>query len=212
MSNNRFAALLEGTTRDPYRKKGFSNQDSGPHQRLNRERRDRYEYYNQSSKSNRTRPQVIPKDLFSASDFPDMLRSPSKDMTNKSTVTAMNYLNTVQSKEDEEIQIEQKAQLPPGWIELGKDSHKNKINLQSNQLVNELLNSNNNSDFIFTLNDKYINWFDNYIENWGYEEYETNYCFPNYDYDYFDKLDLEWLQQYESSSDDESYDYDLYDD
>ena len=75
-----------------------------------------------------------------------MLRSPSKDMTNKSTVTAMNYLNTVQSKEDEEIQIEQKAQLPPGWIELGNDSHKNKINLQSNQLVNELLNSNNNSD------------------------------------------------------------------
>jgi hypothetical protein len=35
----------------------------------------------------------------------------------------------------------------------------------------------------------YETWKKNYIETWGEEDYERNYRFPNYDYEYFDKLD-----------------------
>jgi len=32
----------------------------------------------------------------------------------------------------------------------------------------------------------YENWKKNYIEQWGYDEYEKNYRFPNYDYSYLE--------------------------
>jgi hypothetical protein len=35
----------------------------------------------------------------------------------------------------------------------------------------------------------YETWKANYIHLWGYDDYENNYKFPNYDYEYFDKLD-----------------------
>ena len=55
------------------------------------------------------------------------------------------------------------------------------------------------------LNNLYQSWLDNFIEQWGYEEYEDTYCFPNYDYDYFDNLDIKWYE--EESSEDELDDY-----
>ena len=39
------------------------------------------------------------------------------------------------------------------------------------------------------LAEMYETWKEYYIETWGYEDYERNYRFPNYDYEYFDKLD-----------------------
>ena len=40
--------------------------------------------------------------------------------------------------------------------------------------------------------DLYENWKQDYINTWGQEEYEHRYLFPNYDYEYFDKLDEEY--------------------
>jgi hypothetical protein len=39
------------------------------------------------------------------------------------------------------------------------------------------------------LADMYEKWKREYIENWGMDEYEHYYRFPNYDYEYFDRLD-----------------------
>jgi hypothetical protein len=39
------------------------------------------------------------------------------------------------------------------------------------------------------LAEMYETWKEYYIETWGYEDYERNYRFHNYDYEYFDKLD-----------------------
>jgi hypothetical protein len=68
----------------------------------------------------------------------------------------------------------------------------------------------------------YETWKANYIQLWGYDDYENNYKFPNYDYEYFDKLDyiyeMELLKQQEKEqekqreADAEYYDdkYDIY--
>jgi hypothetical protein len=39
------------------------------------------------------------------------------------------------------------------------------------------------------LNELYETWKADYIRLWGYDAYEYNYKFQNYDYEYFDKLD-----------------------
>lgn len=52
------------------------------------------------------------------------------------------------------------------------------------------------------LTDNYEKWKAEYIEMYGYDEYENNYRFPNYDYEYFDKLDEKYifeLEEYEET-------------
>lgn len=51
----------------------------------------------------------------------------------------------------------------------------------------------NANKILYKLTDSYIEWTDNYIETWGQEAYIDRYISPNYDYEYFDKLD----EQYE---------------
>jgi len=41
----------------------------------------------------------------------------------------------------------------------------------------------------YALVEAYDKWKKQYIEDFGYDDYEHNYLFPNYDYEYFDKLD-----------------------
>ena len=70
------------------------------------------------------------------------------------------------------------------------------------------------------LDDLYQNWKKDYINTWGQDDYENNYLFPNYDYEYFDKLDdkYEWemfkLEEQEREKEREmEYEYtDNYDD
>tara|TARA_B110000971_G_C19992802_1_gene492765 strand:- start:554 stop:1063 length:510 start_codon:yes stop_codon:yes gene_type:complete len=42
---------------------------------------------------------------------------------------------------------------------------------------------------------KYVDFVDDYIETWGEYEYIQMFLFPNYDYDYFDKLDDLWEEE-----------------
>jgi hypothetical protein len=67
------------------------------------------------------------------------------------------------------------------------------------------------------LNHNYEKWKANYIEEYGEYEYERNYRFPNYDYEYFDKLDEKYekeLQEQEEKDkereDAENADYEQY--
>lgn len=200
MSNNRFSALLEQTSCFPNRKREYSNQSH----RLNHIRHRMDNYKNKSSKVDYL---SRPKELFCDADFPEMLSSYSKDNQQKSSqVMTMNFLNKAQVTEIEDIQPNLNEQLSDDWIKLGRNLEENRRNLKAKQEEDEAI-INQNQNFITQLNELYIKWFDNYILNWGYEEYESNYCFPNYDYDYFDKLDLELEYESKSSSDDESIEH-----
>lgn len=44
-------------------------------------------------------------------------------------------------------------------------------------------------EIMSALNDRYERWKEAYIEEHGWDEYDRHYRFPNYDYEYFDKLD-----------------------
>lgn len=83
--------------------------------------------------------------------------------------------------------------LKPGWLLLKHDRKTHKTMWKSNDIFNsepiektpdEL--AGDALDELIALHEKRTNDF---IDTWGYEEWERTFRFPNYDYEYFDKLD-----------------------
>jgi len=101
--------------------------------------------------------------------------------------------------------------LEPGWALIKRDDTTNKIIVKKKIYleVNTLEETDNIDilDALVDLNEKRIH---RYIELWGYEEWEKMFRFPNYDYEYFDKLDELYYQELEErererEKDDEEY-------
>jgi hypothetical protein len=83
--------------------------------------------------------------------------------------------------------------LKPGWLLLKHDRKTHTTIWKSNELYNlapiektadEL--ACDALDELMALHEKRTN---NFIDTWGYEEWERTFRFPNYDYEYFDKLE-----------------------
>lgn len=83
--------------------------------------------------------------------------------------------------------------LDPGWCSIELDRRTNKSTF-INYACTHISSNNNPMDcerVIDNLNSKYADFVENYIELWGEPEYLKMFCFPNHDYDYFDKLDYD---------------------
>jgi len=83
--------------------------------------------------------------------------------------------------------------LKPGWLLLKHDRKTHKTMWKSNEIFNsEPVEKTPDElawdalDELIALHEKRTNEF---IDTWGYEEWERTFRFPNYDYEYFDKLD-----------------------
>jgi hypothetical protein len=155
----------------------------------------------------------LEKALTDKSSFPELV--PSKqtiDQTNN-----MNYMNKLTwVKEEKEKEKSDDDWLPVGFEKLGQTNNE-KVTRQSLKPAPPAV-------IMKALVDLYENWKKNYINTWGEEEYERQYLFPNYDYEYFDKLDekyeMEMLKleekerekEEELAAEYEYMDYDNYDD
>jgi hypothetical protein len=51
------------------------------------------------------------------------------------------------------------------------------------------------AEIMAVLDDNYTKWKEAYIEEHGWDEYDRHYRFPNYDYEYFDKLDDQYEKE-----------------
>jgi hypothetical protein len=83
--------------------------------------------------------------------------------------------------------------LEPGWLLLKHDRKTHTTIWKSNDIFNsEPIEKTPDElawdalDELLALHEKRTNDF---IDTWGYEEWERTFRFPNYDYEYFDKLD-----------------------
>lgn len=83
--------------------------------------------------------------------------------------------------------------LEPGWLLLKHDQKTHTTIWKSNDIFNsEPIEKTPDElawdalDELIALHEKRTNDF---IDTWGYEEWERTFRFPNYDYEYFDKLD-----------------------
>ena len=188
-----------------------------------------FKHNNQKRKENIiTKPVDI---IINDANFPELCENtkPIKvfDDTNKKS-----FLNLLTKKDDEKSdEDEYKENIEEGYIVMTKDSKTNKTIFRNSdgivelneKKVNEEVNSNSNSNLELEVDftpqeisnvmdkivEKYIKWKEDYIEMWGYDEYEKNYIFINYDYEYFDKLD-EALYEEEYDNDSERNNEDDY--
>jgi hypothetical protein len=98
--------------------------------------------------------------------------------------------------------------LAPGWASLKKDPTSNKIIWRENKTfnTNPVEKSENEiaTEAFNALVELYNRRDEEYIDTWGYEDWERMFRFPNYDYDYFDKLDE--LADYELEQDENNQD------
>ena len=204
-------------------------------------RNDMYESktYNQFKSYNNTTI-VIPKKDFEikVNDFPELTKSVTKPITNKSSNNVKSFTSLLKKKEEvkEEVKAEVKEEeiVPPGWVLYKHTKNNNKLfgikyskitSIQSDidkktELIN--VNDEDNDDnvaqkIVITLSKLYEKHTNEYKELWGEDEWERMFICPNYDSEYFDKLDEAYQNELDKLYEDQhfiyndNFDYDDYD-
>lgn len=131
-----------------------------------------------------------------------------EEFTNQAEIPVSSFLDKVNAKQEmvEEINLEEKP-LEPGWVEIKRDPNTGRIITNTS---NNTIEKNSHFavlDYLVSLHQKRTQ---EYIENWGEDEYENMFLFPNYEYGYFDRIDEEEYEkeqkEYEKYCQENNYD------
>ena len=96
--------------------------------------------------------------------------------------------------------------IKPGWVEIKRDPISKRIITTRNTKSiydndNNNNNDNNNVDSVLeALVDLHERRTEEYINMWGYDTWETTFTYPNYDYDYFNRLDEQYQEELENEN------------
>ena len=152
-------------------------------------------YFN-NKKENEGKPiQSILNITLSEENFPKLI-----NITENTTNNGKTYLNML--KTSKIIKKEEKKEIiKPGWIKLKLQPKTRAIIITTSPFDNEINEYNKIQEEAFSVLDALVNLHEKrtneYINNWGYDEWEKMFIFPNYDYDYFDRLDEIEQQEFE---------------
>ena len=159
------------------------------------------------------------KDL-SIENFPDL--NSQKENISSSKKSVISFLDKVKAKvvkeetnSEKDLDIEN---LKPGWILIKKDKETGKIITKSKEIYNQNdYDSMSERDIGINIINSLVNLHnkrtEEYIKLWGYDEWEKMFRFPNYDYEYFEKLDEQYeeemaqLEEAEKESSEDDYYY-----
>lgn len=150
------------------------------------------------------------KDTLSIDNFPELVAPKSATLKNTNIDKSFSekLQSVVENTETPSIETDYKN-LGQGWSLIKKEN--NKITIKSKDLFSATQHKTNDDlanealDALAELHEKRTH---DYIEMWGYEQWEKIFEFPNYDYAYFDKLDELYYE--EMAIDDEESDYEEY--
>lgn len=238
-TNNRFNVLLENNNNNNKTKvvknnepksSAFNNFKSNNY--TNNRHQDEVDYRKfKEEKLKKQKEENIVKAL-DISNFPD-LKSVSISSVNKNhnknadktsfadmmknTAQIVDTPNTVTS---EEVEI-----VKPGCVCIKHDIKTNqpvwiygegclKINTNNENVHSDNLDGEEDPIYVFErLVTLYQNRKNDYINKWGYDEYDKMFLFQNYDYEYFDKLDENFgyeISNHYYKANNNDYDYDYY--
>ena len=119
-------------------------------------------------------------------------------------------IEKIEKEEIVDIDIELEN-LEPGWQIIKRDLETSKIIVKSKSIFKP--ENENKSEFqlayavvkgLSFLHEKRTN---EYIDKWGYNEWENMFRFQNYDYEYFDKLDELYQEELDAENDYECNDF-----
>ena len=133
--------------------------------------------------------------------FPELLNNKNVKTINNSNVEPKIDISYV----DKTKQIKNDNQndnnfVKPGWAEVKRDpSNPRKLIYTYGESTyteySELKNNKSERDVLVALVNLHNRQKQDYINMWGYENWEHFYRFPNYDYHYFDKLDEKYEEE-----------------
>lgn len=216
--NNRFSSLASDEQRPSRdeRRQSRTDYDSRPERNRYTGRYSKDQIVVNESKFQLKRTETAQFQL-TEENFPSIPQSSSSK-----TAAVMSYTGLICSMNNTEqeniVQADFTERLDPGWVSLRKDSCSNKIiwteGVQKKQQSPvEKTDNDYANDVLDALADLYERRDEEYIEAWGYEDWEKMFRFPNYDYHYFDKLDelaAEELDE-DTNSQDELSEINVYD-
>ena len=152
--------------------------------------------------------------------FPDLITNTiEKQHTPEPSLNYSDKLKSVTVKKgnipknlEAEVDLEYES-LKPGWAVSKKDLKTGRIITKYKPSLTpkprEKSEREIGLDIINALAELYKKRTEEYINMWGYETWEKMYRFPNYDYEYFDKLD-ELYEERENADTDYDSDNDFY--
>lgn len=194
--NSRFSALIDDEPGQPRNEKPKPRGDYSDRPQRNRytdkySSKDQFDRNGQNQESRIKANAALQLEL-TDENFPSIM----PPTTNK-VKTDLNYTelftslsNTQPTKVVVDANIET---LPPGWVSLKKDPASNKIIWRENKSKNADPVEKSENELATEALDALVELYDmrdeEYIDTWGYEDWERTFRFPNYDYEYFDRLD-----------------------
>jgi hypothetical protein len=143
----------------------------------------------------------LKNNALSIESFPELNKTAIKDeLIIEKTLDYFKLINNMNMKNPIKDEILVKNTIQPGWTTITRKFKTDKTNIVTNlpkkiqitiskeDLAYKLFNSLN------LIHEKKTN---QYIENWGFDEWQHRFQFSNYDYYYFDNLDEQSEYQYE---------------
>ena len=172
--------------------------------------KDKYSTLTQNKPTNRVnsfkekssfRQSLDKKFVMNEIEFPSISTNNEKEEEELKT-TKPNYLEKI--KTEQQI-LETHHNIEPGWVEIQYNLSNNtkSIHYEKSTKKQIVITQPTFVDVLEKLNKQYMTWKNNYIEMWGEEEYDFLYTFPNYDYNYYDKLDENIMEDTEYTQYDE---------
>jgi hypothetical protein len=218
-SNNRFGFLNEEHESQQERIKPIHN-DSFIEREREYDDRPKYNKF----KSYNSAPIVTKKEFeIKAEEFPDLASPVSNNNTTKS-------FSSLLKKEEPKKEIKEIVEdiVPPGWsyYKYTKFSNgicgdkyskvtniiENHISEKNKEIIKKKLAMNEGEEIINALSILHEKRTNKYKELWGEIEWEQMFICPNYDYEYFDKLDQAYELEEEKNNEKYYNDYDDYED
>ena len=141
----------------------------------------------------------------SEDNFPELVVESKNSENNNLPIqkNSISFLDTIKK----EIIHEKKKIITPGWVNITFDKKIRKPKFEYGILNNYIINKTQEElvdDVLYSLSLLYDKRINEYINLWGYDEYEKNFLFPNYDYNYFDKLDEKYYEEEVVNSENEN--------
>jgi D-ribose pyranose/furanose isomerase RbsD len=128
--------------------------------------------------------------------FPVLSNEKISEKINENVSEKLNFIDKVKTEMKVEEEILNEEYIPPGYLVIKRDKNTNKIIRKYGEMPDYFNKKEiTPSEIIDKLVYLYEKRKEEYITLWGEEEYEKMFLFNNYDYHYFDKLDLQYEEE-----------------
>ena len=160
---------------------------------------------------NKQEEKKLEKEL-SIDNFPELIVQETEGNNDATYISFLDKLKIEKIEKEEIVDIDIELEnLEPGWQIIKRDLETSKIIVKSKSIFKP--ENENKSEFqlayavvkgLSFLHEKRTN---EYIDKWGYNEWENMFRFQNYDYEYFDKLDELYQEELDAENDYECNDF-----